>query len=93
MRGKNATYVVMMVVGGGGGGGWYVLPGPVSQEILNSLQPREKAAMWGVNTKEIYMEIELSSHRREMLLFLTTNMAGMTSHANHQCKMSDKDFF
>ena len=47
----------------------------------------------GVSTKEIYMEIELSSHRREMLLFLTTNMAGVTSHANHQYKMSDKDFF
>ena len=49
--------------------------------------------MCGVSTKEIYMEIELSSHRREMLLFLTTNMAGVTSHANHQYKMSDKDFF
>ena len=30
------------------------------------------------------MRMELSSERREMLLFLTTNMAAVTSHANQQ---------
>ena len=32
------------------------------------------------------MKIEFSSQRREMLLFLTTNMAAMTSRANQQCR-------
>ena len=32
----------------------------------------------------IYMKIEFSSQRREMLLFLTTNMAAVTSRANQQ---------
>ena len=41
-----------------------------------------------VNTKEffsrrIYMKMEFSSPRRKMLLFLTTNMAAVTSRANH----------
>ena len=52
------------------------------------LQPCDKAAMLGVKTKEfsrrIYMKIEFSSQRREMLLFLTTNMAAVTSRANQQ---------
>ena len=30
------------------------------------------------------MKIEFSSQRREMLLFLTTNMAAVTSRANEQ---------
>ena len=30
------------------------------------------------------MKIEFSSQRREMLLFLTTNMAAVTSRANKQ---------
>ena len=32
----------------------------------------------------IYMKIEFSPQRREMLLFLTTNMAAVMSHANQQ---------
>ena len=39
------------------------------------LQPRDKVAMFGVNTifsQRIYMKIEFSSQRREVLLFLTT---------------------
>ena len=32
----------------------------------------------------IYLKIELSYQRREMLLFLTTNMAAVTSRANQQ---------
>ena len=32
----------------------------------------------------IYVKIEFSSQRREMLLFLTTNMAAVTSRANQQ---------
>ena len=32
----------------------------------------------------IYMKIEFSSQRREMLLFLTTDMAAVTSRANQQ---------
>ena len=39
------------------------------------------------------MEIEFSFQWREMLLFLTSNMVAMTSHANHQYEMYDKDFF
>ena len=39
------------------------------------------------------MKIEFSSQRREMLLFLTTNMAAVTSRANQQypehCTISD----
>ena len=34
--------------------------------------------------RKIYMKIEFSSQRREMLLFLTTNMAAVTSRANQQ---------
>ena len=52
-----------------------------------SLQPRDKATMLGASKKElfsrrIYMKIEVTSQRREMLLFLTTNMAAVTSPAN-----------
>ena len=32
----------------------------------------------------IYMKMEFSSQGREMLLFLITNMAAVTSHANNQ---------
>ena len=51
------------------------------------LQPREKAAMLGdqynrIFSRRIYMKIEFSFQTREMLLFLTTNMAAMTSRAN-----------
>ena len=34
--------------------------------------------------RRIYMKIEFSSQRREMLLFLTPNMAAVTSRANQQ---------
>ena len=34
------------------------------------------------------MKIEFSSQRREMLLFLATNLAAVTSHANHQLSYS-----
>ena len=52
-----------------------------------SFQPRDKATMLGVSTIElfsrrIYMKIEVTSQRREMLLFLTTKMAAVTSPAN-----------
>ena len=58
-----------------------------------SLQPRDKAAMLGVNTIElfsrrIYMKMEFSSQRREMLLFLMTKMAAVTSPANQKYKGS-----
>ena len=53
------------------------------------LQPRDKATMLGVNTinfflGRIYVKIKFGSQRREMLLFLTTNMATVTSRANQQ---------
>ena len=32
--------------------------------------------------RRIYMKMEFSSQRREMLLFLTANMAAVTSRAN-----------
>ena len=52
-------------------------------------QPGDKAAMLGVSTTElfsrrIYMKKEVTSQRREMLLFLTTKMAAVTSPANPQ---------
>ena len=58
-----------------------------------SLQPRDKAAMLGVGTIElfsrrIYMKIEVTSQRREMLLFLTTKMAAVTSPTNQKYKGS-----
>ena len=34
------------------------------------------------------MKMEFSSQRREMLLFLTTNMAAVTSRANQQWERS-----
>ena len=54
-----------------------------------SLQPRDKATMWGVSKKElssrrIYMKVEVTSQRREMLLFLTTKIAAVTSPANQK---------
>ena len=57
--------------------------------LIRGLQPRDKAAMLGVNTIEffsgrIYMKIVFSSQGREMLLFLTTNMAAVTSRANQK---------
>ena len=49
--------------------------------------------MLGVSKKElfsrrIYMKIEVTSQRREMLLFLTTKMAAVTSPANQNYKGS-----
>ena len=46
-------------------------------------------AMLGVNTvafflEEFYIKTEFCSQSREMLLFLTTNMAAVMSHANQQ---------
>ena len=60
--------------------------------LIRGLQPRDKAAMLGVNTigffsGRIYMKIVFSSQGREMLLFLTTNMAAVTSRANQQWKI------
>ena len=57
------------------------------------LQPRDKAAILGIGTIElfsrrIYVKKEVTSQRREMLLFLTTKMAAVTSPANQQYKGS-----
>ena len=38
------------------------------------------------------MKIELSFQRREMLLFLTTNMAAVTSRTNYQYQKYDEVF-
>ena len=51
------------------------------------LQPRQKAAMLGdqyniIFPRRIYMKMEFSSQRREMLLFLISHMAAVTSRAN-----------
>ena len=55
-------------------------------------QPRDKATMWGVSAMELFsriidIKIEVTSRRREMLLFLTTKMAAVTSHANQKYKV------
>ena len=57
------------------------------------LQPRDKAAMLGVSKKElfsrrIYRKVEVTSQKGEMLLFLTTKMAAVTSPANQKYKGS-----
>ena len=41
---------------------------------------------WSIEffSQRIYVKIEFSSQRREILLFFTTNMAAVTSHANQQ---------
>ena len=63
------------------------------QELLYfyflGLQPRDKAAVLVVNTKQffsrtIYLKVEVSFQRREMLLFLATNIAVVKSRANQQ---------
>ena len=55
------------------------------------LEPRAKAVMLVVHTiiffRRIYMKMEFISQRREMLLFLTTNIATVTSRANRQYDM------
>ena len=58
-----------------------------------SLQPRDKATMLGVSKKElfsrrIYRKVEVTSQRGEILLFLTTKMAAVTSPANQKYKGS-----
>ena len=57
------------------------------------LQPRDKATMLGVNTialfsREIYMKMEVTSQRREMVFFLITNMPAEMPPANPQYKES-----
>ena len=61
--------------------------------VLNGIlgsQPCDKAAMLDDNTIELFLrnlyEIGLSSQRREMLLFVSSNVAAMTSRANQQCE-------
>ena len=51
------------------------------------LQPRDKQSMVLMQSKLIqiiYMKMEFSSKRREMLWFFNTNMAAMTSRVNQQ---------
>ena len=59
--------------------------------VLNGilyLQPRDKAAMLDDNTIEFFLrnlhEIGLSYQRREMLLFVSSNVDAMTLRANQQ---------
>ena len=57
--------------------------------LILGLQPCYKTAMFGgqynsIFSRRIYMKIEFSSQRREMHLFLTINMAAVTSRANQQ---------
>ena len=69
----------------------------ISLHAILGLQPRDKAAMLGANkiaffSRRIYMEIQFSSQRSEKLLFLTTNMAAVTSHANQRSIKADMAF-
>ena len=57
------------------------------------LQPRDKPAMLGVSKKELFsrgicMKIVVTSQRTEMVFFLITNMAAVTSPANQKYKGS-----
>ena len=71
----------------------------ISMCLFLGLQPRDKAALLGVNntifSPRIYMETEFSSQGREMHLFLITNMAAVTSRANqqHVCKSSGENYW
>ena len=48
---------------------------------------------WWTKQKKIFhvvcIKIEVNSHRRKILLFLSTNMAAMTSHAKQMVKLND----
>ena len=63
---------------------------PLFGGYILGLQPRDKAAILGVITRRIYMKIEFSSQRREILLFLTTNMTTVTSRANQQLTVKNR---
>ena len=52
-------------------------------------KPRDEAAILGVKTIKydslrIFIKMELTFQRTEMLLFMTTNMAVVTSRANQE---------
>ena len=61
---------------------------PPPNGMILGLQQRDKAIeLFQYNrtfSRRIEMKIEFSSQRREMLLFLTTNMAAVTSPADQQ---------
>ena len=54
----------------------------IKQTALLGLQPLDKAVMLGVNTTEFFLEEFSLVPRRDMLLFLTTNMAAVMSRGN-----------
>ena len=61
----------------------------MSVEGILGWKPRDEAAILRVKTIKsdslrIFIKIELTFQRREMLLFLTTNMAVVTSRANQE---------
>ena len=64
------------------------LSGPWSATYSWFATTRQGGHVGGQNKRifprRMYMKIEFSSQRREMLLFLTTNMAAVTSRANQQ---------
>ena len=60
-----------------------------AKQAILGLQPRDKAAVLGSKqqnffSRRIYMKIGFSSQRKEMLMFLSANMATVTSRANQQ---------
>ena len=58
------------------------------------LQPCEKAAALGFNIIEFFLEEFIHETRGEkMLLFMTTNMAIVTSRENQQYRQSDSKFY
>ena len=63
------------------------LSNKISNYFILGLQPHEKAAMHVEGqynrtfSRRIYLKMELSFQRGEMLLFLTTNMAAVMSRA------------
>ena len=64
------------------------LSNKISNYFILGLQPHEKAVMHvggqynRTFSRRIYLKMELSFQRGEMLLFLTTNMAAVMSRAN-----------
>ena len=70
---------------------------PLFNGIILGLEPHDMMVTLVVKTmklcQKIYMKIEFSSQRKEMFLFLTTNMATLTSCANQQDTISDFLFF
>ena len=69
---------------------WLILPFAVELDVIPNLSVDglHRRHVGGQNKRNfvliVCIKIEVNSQRRKILLFMYTNMAAMTSHANHQ---------